>query len=42
MKRLTTLLPIAALILAACSEAPAEKQWYKPNVNYTTADFAAR
>jgi len=39
MKRLTPLLPIAALILAGCSEAPPEKQWYKPNVNYTTADF---
>jgi len=39
MKRLTALLPIAALILTACSEAPPEKQWYKPNVNYTAADF---
>lgn len=39
MKRLTTLLPVAALILTACSEAQPEKQWYKPNVNYTAADF---
>ena len=39
MKRLIALLPIAALILAACSNAGTERQWYKPNVNYTTADF---
>jgi PBP1b-binding outer membrane lipoprotein LpoB len=39
MKRVITLLPIAALILAACSNLEPEKQWYKPNVNYTAADF---
>jgi PBP1b-binding outer membrane lipoprotein LpoB len=39
MKRLTALLPIAALILAACSNVETDKQWYKPNVNYTAADF---
>lgn len=39
MKRLIALLPIAALILAACSNLDAEKQWYKPNVNYTATDF---
>ena len=39
MKRQIVLLPLAALILAACSSAEPEKQWYKPNVNYTTADF---
>jgi hypothetical protein len=39
MKRLIALLPIAALILTACSNATVEKQWYKPNVNYTAADF---
>jgi hypothetical protein len=40
MMRLIALLPIAALILiAACNNAETEKQWYKPNVNYTAADF---
>jgi PBP1b-binding outer membrane lipoprotein LpoB len=40
MKRLIALLPIAALLLAtACNNMAAEKQWYKPNVNYTAADF---
>ena len=39
MKRLIVLLPMAALILAACNNAAADKQWYKPNVNYTAADF---
>lgn len=38
MKRLTALLFIAALALTACNT-QAEKQWYKPNVNYTAADF---
>jgi len=33
------LLPIAALILAACSAGETDKQWYKPNVSYTAADF---
>lgn len=39
MKRLIVLLPMAALILAACDNAATDKQWYKPNVNYTAADF---
>ena len=40
MKRLIALLPLAALLaLAACNSAATDKQWYKPNVNYTTADF---
>jgi hypothetical protein len=39
MKRLIALLPIAALILTACAGADTEKQWYKPNVNYTATDF---
>jgi len=39
MKRLIALLPIAAVILTGCSNAATEKQWYKPNVNYTAADF---
>jgi hypothetical protein len=33
-------LPIGLLVLATgCSEGPPDKQWYKPNVNYITADF---
>ena len=40
MKRLILLLPVAALALAACSSsADSDKQWYKPNVDYTAADF---
>jgi hypothetical protein len=39
MRRLTLLLPVAALGLAACSSSESEKQWYKPNVDYTAADF---
>jgi len=40
MKGLIALLPIGLLVLtAACSDAPPDKQWYKPNSNYTTADF---
>ena len=40
MKRLILLLPVAALALAACSSSvDSDKQWYKPNVDYTTADF---
>lgn len=39
MRRLTLLLPVAALVLAACSSSESEKQWYKPNVDYTAADF---
>ena len=40
MKRLIALLPIAALILVAACDIAADKQWYKPNENYTAADFA--
>ena len=39
MRRLLVLLPLAALILAACSSSESDKQWYKPNVDYTAADF---
>ena len=39
MRRLILLLPVAALVLAACASSEPEKQWYKPNVNYTAADF---
>ena len=39
MRRLTLLLPVAALVLAACSSSESDKQWYKPNVDYTAADF---
>jgi hypothetical protein len=32
--------PSGLLVLATgCSEGLPDKQWYKPNVNYTTADF---
>lgn len=40
MRRLILLLAFAALTLAACSlSADSDKQWYKPNVDYTAADF---
>ena len=40
MRRLFLLLPVAALTLAACSSSSdSDKQWYKPNVDYTAADF---
>lgn len=40
MRRLILLLPVAALTLAACSSSSdSDKQWYKPNVDYTAADF---
>jgi len=39
MKRLIALIPLAALLLAACNNLATDKQWYKPNVNYTAADF---
>lgn len=40
MRSLILLLPVAALALAGCSSsADSDKQWYKPNVDYTTADF---
>jgi hypothetical protein len=40
ISRLLPSLPIAALILAAACSNVADKQWYKPNENYTAADFA--
>ena len=41
MSRVVLLLPVAALALAACSafSGEPERQWYKPNVDYTAADF---
>jgi hypothetical protein len=39
MNRWTLLLVIAALTLAACWSSAPEKQWYKPNADYTAADF---
>ena len=41
MRRVILLLSVAALALAACSafSGDPEKQWYKPNVDYTAADF---
>ena len=39
MTRLITLLSIAALAVTGCTDSQADKQWYKPNVNYTAADF---
>lgn len=39
MRRLTVLLPVAALVLAACSSSEPDRQWYKPNADYTAADF---
>ena len=39
MMRLIGLLPIAAVLLAGCNNVQTDKQWYKPNQNYTAADF---
>ena len=40
MRRLILLVPVAALALAACStSADSEKQWYKPNTDYTASEF---
>ena len=40
MSRLILFLPVAALSLVACSSSSEpDKQWYKPNVDYTAADF---
>ncbi len=39
MNRLTPLLALTALVLAACASPGSDRQWYKPNANYTAADF---
>ena len=39
MNRLTVVLAVPALVLAACGSPGSDKQWYKPNVDYTAADF---
>ena len=40
MRILILLLSVATLAVAACSTSvDSDKQWYKPNVDYTTADF---
>jgi hypothetical protein len=40
MNRLIVFLAACALVLAGCGyTGRAEKQWYKPNADYTTADF---
>ena len=39
MNRLALLLVVAAFALASCYSGPPDKQWYKPNADYTTADF---
>jgi len=40
MRRLIHLVPVAALALVACSSsADSDRQWYKPNADYTAADF---
>jgi hypothetical protein len=38
MKRLIVFVVAGALVCAGCGSGP-EKQWYKPNVDYTAADF---
>jgi hypothetical protein len=38
MKYLLPLVPVIILIVSACGTAT-DKQWYKPNADYTTADF---
>jgi len=38
MKFLPLLVPVAILIASACGSAT-DKQWYKPNADYTAADF---
>ena len=38
MKRLTVLLSLIVLVLSGCGSAT-DKQWYKPNVDYTAAEF---
>jgi hypothetical protein len=38
MRYLSFLVPVIILIASACGTAT-DKQWYKPNADYTTADF---
>ena len=38
MKYLSLLVPVIILIASACGTAT-DKQWYKPNVEYTVAEF---
>jgi hypothetical protein len=38
MKRLIVVLPMV-LLAFACGGPATDKQWYKPNVDYTAADF---
>ncbi len=38
MKYLSLLVPVIILIASACGTAT-DKQWYKPNADYTTTDF---
>jgi len=38
MKYLLPLVPVIILIVSGCGTAT-DKQWYKPNADYTTADF---
>lgn len=38
MKRLTLLLPLIVLVVLGCGGAT-DKQWYKPNADYTAAEF---
>ena len=38
MKYLSLLVPVIILIVSACGSAT-DKQWYKPNADYTAADF---
>ena len=39
MRWLIVLLPAVCLAIAACGSSETEKQWYKPNQDYTKADF---
>ncbi len=38
VRRLIVLLPLFALVVFGCGKAT-DKQWYKPTVDYTAADF---
>ena len=39
MKGLIVFLPVVVVLLAGCGSSEGEKQWYKPNQDYTKADF---